>query len=267
MTHSLSPLLHRAAYAALELDWTYDAIDCGETELPVVLASRSDWAGLSCTMPLKRAALDLADEIDDTARRVGAANTLLPLDAGWRAANTDGYGLVQAVREVAGHVSGQVAGGDAPIGSMTILGAGGTAQAAVVACAELGLDSCTVLVRDPARTSELRAAATRAGVHVAIGALDPAAAALTAELVVSTLPAGAADPLASRVWLPGQIVVDVVYDPWPTRLAAAAAASGAVVVDGSLMLLHQAAAQVELMTARPAPLEVMRSALQRVRAG
>ena len=84
IAHSLSPVLHRAAYAELGLDWTYTAIDCGVDELPGVLAERADWAGFSCTMPLKRALLTIADEIRPVARAVRAANTLLPRpDGGW----------------------------------------------------------------------------------------------------------------------------------------------------------------------------------------
>ena len=96
--HSLSPVLHRAAYAALGLDWAYEAIDCGVAELATVLADRADWAGFSCTMPLKRAALDLADEVRPLAALVGAANTLLPgAGGGWVADNTDVAGIVAAL--------------------------------------------------------------------------------------------------------------------------------------------------------------------------
>ncbi|HJQ43617.1 MAG TPA: shikimate dehydrogenase, partial [Jatrophihabitantaceae bacterium] len=258
IAHSLSPVLHRAAYAALGLDWTYDAIDCGVDELAGVLGSRSDWAGLSCTMPLKRAALEIADEVDATAATVGAANTLLPLDGGrgWRATNTDVLGIVASVREAGGNPE-----------TVTVLGAGGTAQAAVVACAQLDVARCAVLVRDPARTTELLDAAARAGVRVDIGVLSVDAAALGADLVASTLPAGAADVIAAHAWRAGQVVLDVVYEPDPTVLGAAARAAGAVVVSGASVLLHQAAAQVELMTGRPAPIEAMRAALSSARAG
>jgi shikimate dehydrogenase len=255
--HSLSPALHRAAYAALGLDWTYEAIDCGVDDLRAVLASRTDWAGLSCTMPLKRAALEIADEVDDAAAVVGAANTLIPAGGAWRAANTDVSGIVEAMGE----------GGASSPGDVTLLGAGGTAQAAVVACAKLGVRSVEVLVRDPARTGELRATAGRAGVDVVVGALDARADGLAADVVVSTLPPRAADALANRSWHPGQLIVDVVYDPWPTALAAAASAAGARVIGGDVVLLHQAAAQVELMTGQAAPLAAMRAAIDDVRRG
>src|SRR4051812_41468849 len=96
IAHSLSPVLHRAAYAALGLDWTYEPIDCGVAELPAVLADRADWAGFSATMPLKHALLDIAAETRPTAELVGAANTLLAGPDGWIADNTDVRGVLGA---------------------------------------------------------------------------------------------------------------------------------------------------------------------------
>ncbi|HLY33760.1 MAG TPA: shikimate dehydrogenase [Jatrophihabitantaceae bacterium] len=252
VVHSLSPVLHRAAYTALGLDWTYEAIECTADELPQVLARRADWAGFSCTMPLKHAALDVAAHARATAQQVGAANTLLPAaDGGWIADNTDVDGVLGALRERASGWTDAV-----------VLGAGGTAQAVVVALARAGLSELDVLVRDPSRVVALRDTAARVGVVLRVHALDPAAAALGASLVVSTMPPGAADPLAERAWTGKQTVLDVVYDPWPTPLAAAASARGASVVSGALMLLHQAAEQVALMTGEPAPVNAMRVALR-----
>jgi shikimate dehydrogenase len=218
-------------------------------ELAQFLASRGpEWVGFACTMPLKREALSVASALSPRATAVGAANTLLrSSDGGWAADNTDVAGIVAALREC----------GVRPA-TATVLGAGGTAQAAVVALAELGLARCTVQVRDVTRTADVSAAAQRAGIDVEVGVLgDPAG-----ELVISTLPAGAADPLAAREWRAESAVLDVVYSPWPTPLAAAVAAAGGTVVGGTLMLLHQAALQVQLMTGRPAPVEAMRAALR-----
>ncbi len=256
--HSLSPVLHRAAYAALGLDWTYEALDCGPDELAAVLANRPDWAGFSCTMPLKHAALRIADEASPLARAVGAANTLLPREAGgWLADNTDVAGIVGALRDRVTAAPSRV----------SVLGAGGTAQAAMAALADVGVPNCTVLVRDPAKAGALTATAQRLGVSVLIEGLSVDAPALAAELVISTLPPGAADALASRAWTDRQTLLDVVYDPWPTKVAAAVAAAGGALLSGALMLLHQAAAQVELMTGRSAPLDAMRSALTAVGPG
>jgi shikimate dehydrogenase len=249
--HSLSPVLHRAAYAALGLNWTYEAIDCGTDDLATVLAARADWIGFSATMPLKHALLEVAAEVRDRAAAIGAANTLLAAPDGWVADNTDAYGISTALTE---H--------DVQPDSVTVLGAGGTAQSALAALHDLGLAECTVLVRDPARTNALAATADRLQVHVRVGTLAVDHPALAAGLVISTLPPGAADGYSRRTWAPGQTVLDVVYRPWPTLLAAAARAAGATVVSGAAMLLHQAGEQVRLMTGREAPLDAMRAALR-----
>jgi shikimate-5-dehydrogenase len=250
VAHSLSPVLHRAAYAALGLDWSYEAIECDEAGLASVLDERADWAGFSCTMPLKRALLSVADEVAPVARAVRAGNTLLPLaGGGWRADNTDVAGLVAALAEH--NVAAR---------SAALLGAGGTAQAAVVALAALGVASCTVLVRDVGRAGDVRAVADTIGLPLSVVAISDTAA-LEADLVISTLPAGAADAFADRNWHAGQSLLDVVYSPWPTPFARAAAAGGAKVISGALMLLHQAAAQVGLMTGAEPPVAAMRLAL------
>ena len=147
-----------------------------------------------------------------------------------------------------------------------VLGAGGTAQAAIAALRDLGVEDVTVLVRDAGRASELRDTASRLGVSPTISPTltDPVAAAreLTgAQIVISTLPAGAADELAGAHWRPGTALLDAVYAPWPTAIAAGAAAGGATIVSGLEMLLQQAIAQVELMTGHPGPEQAMRAAL------
>lgn len=243
-------MLHRTAYAALGLDWTYEAIDCGVGELAGVLAARADWVGFSATMPLKHALLDVAALVRPVAASVGAANTLLPGPDGWIADNTDVTGIVAALRA---HL--------VVPSSVTVLGAGGTAQAVLAAVRTFGVDEVTVLVRSPERASALRETASRLGLVVSVGLLDVDAPAMDASLVVATLPPGAADPFAAHRWTAQQAVFDVVYVPWPTQLAAAAASAGAVVVSGAAMLLHQAAEQVRLMTGRDAPVEAMRAAL------
>ena len=248
--HSLSPVLHRAAYAELGLDWTYDAIDCGVAELPGVLAERADWAGFSATMPLKHALLEVADVVRPVAATVGSANTLLRSPDGWIADNTDVAGIVAALAEHAVAPS-----------SVTVLGAGGTAQAMLAALLALGVEDCTVLLRDPTRSGALLATAERLGLSVTIDRLDVAAPELGADLVASTLPPGAADPLAGRMWQREQTLFDVVYSGWPTALAAAVSRRGGRVVSGALMLLHQAAVQVSLMTGKDAPVAAMRLAL------
>jgi shikimate dehydrogenase len=257
--HSLSPALHNAAYAALDLTgWRYDAFECDEAGLPGFVEELGpEWAGLSLTMPLKRVALTVADEVSPLASAVGAANTLVFGQPGGprRAENTDVAGILAALREV----------GLARVRAAVILGAGGTAQAALAALAALGETAPTVLVRDPSRTADLHAAAERLDVRPVIsgGLLDGAGseALVEADVVISTLPPSAADTLSRQRWQSRPVVLDVVYTPWPTALAASAIGAGCQTVSGLAVLLHQAVAQVELMTGRRAPVSAMRQAL------
>ena len=256
--HSLSPVLHLAAYDALGLaDWRYQAVDCDEHRLrPFLTALDEEWAGLSLTMPLKRLALELADEVSPLAAAVGAANTFVRVEGRWYADNTDVGGMVDALREVG--VTGPM--------RTVLLGAGGTAQAALAALRELGVTEPVVLVRDLSRAGELQAAASRLDVHpqIRVGLTDPVAyqVAYRAELLISTVPAGAADQLALHPqWTDKGTLLDVVYHPWPTPIAASAARCGWRIVSGIDMLLYQAARQVSAMTHRGAPVEAMRGAL------
>jgi shikimate dehydrogenase len=257
IAHSLSPALHRAAYAALGFnDWTYDLVECDEAALPGYVSSRGiDWAGLSLTMPLKRAVLPLLDHTDHLAAATGGANTVVFRPEGRYGYNTDVQGIVDALTEA----------GAATPGSVTIVGAGATACSALAAVGELGLNQADVVVRDEARAGGLLGTAERLGLKVRLSPWESLgrAGGPRPDLLISTVPAGAVDDYAERARTIQQappVVFDVVYDPWPTPLAHAAAAAGSVVVSGFAMLLHQAAAQVELMTGKPAPLEAMRAA-------
>ncbi len=295
--HSLSPALHRAAYRALGLDgWTYDAIDCGADELAARVAGAGpEWAGFSVTMPGKRAAFEAADRRTAGAELVGAANTLLPGPDGWTAANTDVAGILGALgtdrsgRALLGSpgpvdravpigtaVPARAVGaplaaaahdpsdGDEPVPAVVLLGAGGTAQAALVAAGQLGARRVDAIVREPARAAELRATADRAGVDLVVHAWGSAQAERRldrVEVLISTVPAHAADPLAERAWSQRVVLLDAVYVDWPTALARAVTAAGGQVVSGVEMLVHQAGEQVRLMTGQPAPLDAMRAAL------
>jgi shikimate dehydrogenase len=253
--HSLSPTLHSAAYTALGLTgWRYDAVECNETALPAFVGQLGpEWVGLSLTMPLKRVALTVADQVSALASAVGAANTLVlgSSGEGRRAENTDVTGLLNALGE---------AGLDR-VQTGVILGAGGTAQAALAALRELGETEPRVVVRDPARTRDLRAAAERLGSRPRISGGLPDVELPEADVVISTLPPGAADTISPQQWGTRPVVLDVVYTPWPTPLAASALAAGCRIVSGLAVLLHQAVAQVELMTGHRAPIAAMRAAL------
>jgi shikimate dehydrogenase len=252
--HSLSPVLHRAAYAAMGLtDWTYEAHECADDGLAGFLDGLGpDWAGLSLTMPLKRVALKLADEVTDLAQAVGGANTIVLRDGRRLADNTDVYGMATALTE---------AGLDARPAAV-ILGAGATAASTLAALRNLGRSHAVLAVRDPARAQETQAAGQRLGVTVQVIGLTVLPEALTPDtLVISTLPGDAAAPHAPHIAGSGAAVFDVVYAPWPTPLAAEVQATGGTATGGFPMLVHQAVAQVRLMTGHPnVPVEALRTA-------
>jgi shikimate dehydrogenase len=251
VAHSLSPVLHRAAYAALgHPDWTYDALDIGAEDLPVLLAGLGEeWVGFSVTMPCKQAAVDVADVVEPLPRLLHAANTLVRSAVGWRAENTDVTGIGMAL---------QLAGVE-QVGAATIIGAGGTAAAAAVALSSLGAEHVEVVVRDPSRTGDVVRVLTTLGVAVTV--IPLAEADLAAPLVVSTVPVQAQPALLSLPWRAGHTLLDVLYAPWPTVLADHVARLGGTVTGGLEVLFWQATEQVELMTGLPAPIEAMRSAL------
>lgn len=253
IAHSLSPVLHRAAYAAMGLgEWSYDAIECGEDGLAGVLDGLGpEWAGLSLTMPLKRVALKLVDSVSDLAVKVGGANTIVLRGGRRHGDNTDVHGIVTALAE---------AGLGAPASAL-VLGGGATAASALAALAGLGMDEAVLAVRTAERAAEAVEVGERFGLAVRVVTLDRLARHLPVGLVVSTLPGRAADAFAEPVGASGAALFDVVYAPWPTPLAAAVAESGGTVVGGFPMLLHQAVRQVTLMTGREdVPVEAMRAA-------
>jgi shikimate-5-dehydrogenase len=262
IAHSLSPTLHRAAYAALGLtDWTYDLVECDEAGLADYVNARGlEWAGLSLTMPLKRTVLPLLDHVDHLAAATGGANTVVFRPEGRYGYNTDVQGIVDALTEAGAAVLASTGPG-----SVTIIGSGATACSALAAVGELGAPGADVIARDPARTAGLQATADRLGLKIRLRPWEDLTSsdAVVPDLLISTVPAGAADKYAERLLLSHQAppaLLDVVYHPWPTPLAQAARAAGAIVANGYAMLLHQAAAQVELMTGKPAPLAAMREA-------
>ncbi|QLE71208.1 shikimate dehydrogenase [Streptomyces rectiverticillatus] len=254
IAHSLSPVLHRAAYAELGLgEWTYDRFEVDEAALPAFLDGLDgSWAGLSLTMPLKRAVIPLLDEVSETAASVEAVNTIVFTEDGRRLGdNTDIPGIAAALRER----------GVTEAASAAVLGAGATASSALAALAGICTGEVTVYVRSEARAAEMREWGERLGVAVRTVDWSRAAEALTAPLVIATTPAGAADALAGAVPEHPGALFDVLYEPWPTPLAAAWSARGGAVLGGLDLLVHQAVLQVERMTGCPqAPLAAMRAA-------
>lgn len=258
--HSLSPVLHTAAYRLLGLDWTYDAHEVTEDGLAAFLARLGgddlpgDWVGLSLTMPLKRAAIPLCSDLDEIARVTNAANTLTFRHGGVQGANTDVPGMVNALATA----------GVTEVASAAVLGGGATAAAAVAALAQICRGPVEVFVRTAERAAELLPVAAHFGLELQVRSWADAGAGLVAPLVIATTPTGTADHLAVAVPARPGVLFDVLYDPWPTPLAAAWSAAGGPVLGGLDLLVHQAVLQVELMTGqtvdRPAVVAAMTAA-------
>ena len=261
--HSLSPVIHRAAWAQLGIDgWEYHRLEQDTDSLPGFIAGLgADCAGLSVTMPCKQAVMPLLDVIDPLASAVGAVNTVVPSSGVLAGFNTDVTGIASAVRRAC-----SLAGCSAP-SSALVLGARATASSALAALGELGITSSTVAARRFGGPGSVVAAASRLGAPRGrvlgwdAGAVDGAVS--SAAFVFPPLPASAADPLAERLRVrEGQILLDVVYSPRDTALRRAFESAGGVVAEGTDMLVFQAGAQVQLMTGRSPDTGVMREALE-----
>ena len=263
IAHSLSPVIHRAAWERLGLagDWEYRSAEVDRGGLGAFIAGLDPQCrGLSVTMPCKQAVMQLMDVVDPLAAAVGAVNTVVPGAGVLTGFNTDVHGITTAIAEA------RAARGLGPARSACVLGARATASSALAALGALGVTRTTVVARRFSGPGSVVAAAARMGVgidQVLIGDTARAGAALAADIVVSTLPAGAADPLAALVRPGGhQCLLDVVYSPRDTALRRAFEAGGAVIAEGTEMLIHQGAQQVRLMTGRDPDTGVMRAALE-----
>ncbi len=254
--HSLSPVLHQAAYRALGLTgWSFHREEVGPGELAAYLARLGeDWVGLAVTMPLKEEALAAAQRVGADADLVGGANTLLRADGGWRAENTDVPGLVTALQQ-----AGLSAAAASPA---AVLGSGATARSALVALHRCGIRQVQLIVRDRLRPGAAELAEQLGMTLTSSRYADGPAGWGRPGVVVSTVPAGATPPVAGWELAPGAVLLDVGYAPWPTSWATQWQAQGQTVCSGATMLLHQAGHQVALMTGRSAPLSAMATALQ-----
>jgi shikimate dehydrogenase len=248
--HSRSPAMHTAALAELGLgeEWSYEAIEVAPDafESRVQAMAAEGFAGANVTVPHKGAALSLADELSETAREIGAANTLVFEGGEIRAENTDAEGFL---RSLPGSPAGKRA---------LVLGAGGAARAIVWALLREGAE-VEVWNRTELRSQNL---CEELGGE-ALGAPDQSGY----ELIVNTTAVGLGGedpftdlPLSADAFAPSQTVVDMVYGGEPTALLRAAAAAGATTVDGIEILVQQGALSLETWTGRPAPLETMRAA-------
>jgi shikimate dehydrogenase len=249
----MSPVLHRAAYRHLGLDWTYDAVEITKGGLGEYVSSRdAALRGLSVTMPLKHEALELADVADDVATAVDAANTLVfEPDGTIAAANTDVPGMIETINLRSPRASS----------AGCLWGGGATAASALLAVSMLGVRQIHVHARDAARAQgALKSVLAARELDVEFRPWQVGPQCAEAELVVSTAPAGATDsvtPELARSATPSRLLFDVVYDPWPTALAGAWKAAGGLVASGLDLLVHQAKGQIELMTGRTISVDVL----------
>lgn len=258
IAHSLSPVLHRAAYAELGLDWSYDPVRVPAGTLGQFLDGLDgSWRGLSLTMPLKRELVSLADDVSPVARLAGAANTLV-LDGGRRVAyNTDVPGAAAAIRERY----------DGPVAVATVLGGGATATSVGLALVDLGCRDVTVVARSAERAADTLAAVRAHPSSPTVIFAELAEAAVSGDILVTTIPADAQSPDLVARCRQVPVVFDVIYHPWPTPLATSATDSGRTLVSGLDLLAHQAALQIELFTGRVVPVELLRSAGRTALAG
>lgn len=254
--HSRSPILHNSGYRALGLDqWEYGRFECeGEQLAALVGAVDGSYRGFSVTMPAKFAALKFADEVTERARAIGAANTLVRTDNGWRADNTDVDGIKGALSEL---LDGQ----ELVDKHAVVIGGGGTARPAIWALLEAGVAHIAVVNRSD-RSAELAPLFDEKPTVLEFIGFDGdiAAAVSQAAVVISTVPSAGIVGLEKTI--AQAPVLDVIYDPWPTPLVQAARVAGFPAVGGHVMLAYQSFGQFEQFTGHEAPRESMRAALE-----
>ncbi len=254
VAHSLSPVIHNAAFAALDMDWTYVALPVEPGMVPAAVTGLRALGivGANVTMPHKEAVADVMDDLTDDAARLRAVNTIEMRGGVLVGHNTDAPGFARFLEHDAGFD---------PAGRTALLfGAGGAARACALALARAGLTRIVVALREPARARALADALDGYPTVVDVVAFDDAAE-VEADLVVNGTPLGAhGETIALPRVGPDALVVDLLYRPASTPLQQAARATGAKAFGGLGLLLHQAALSFELWTGRPAPLEVMSAA-------
>ena len=250
--HSLSPLIHKAGYEALKMDWNYKKIELSTSTLSDYVKNRDEnLIGMSLTMPLKEVSLEVADSVTELAKRANSANTLLFRDNKVFAGNTDIYGIVAALKT----------NKSLDISNPSIIGSGATARSAIAALSQLGAKKVILCSRNETTLIELAKVAKDFGLESTEVAWKDIYKAMAASTVISTLPSGAMDSFAAMgPEIPGSLL-DVTYSPWPSKIALEWILRRGFVVSGLEMLLHQAVRQFELMTGKKAPIAQMREAL------
>jgi shikimate dehydrogenase len=254
VAHSLSPVIHNAAFEALDMDWTYVALPVQPGDVPAAVAGLRalGFAGANVTMPHKEAVAAAMDELTEDADRLRAVNTIEIRADRLIGHNTDAPGFARFLERDAGF--------DPAGKTALVFGAGGAARACALAAARAGRTRVVVALREPARAAPLADALNGLPSEVEAIAFDDAVDA-TADLVVNATPLGAhGEALVLPKLAADGLFVDLLYRPAVTPAQQAARAAGAQAFGGLGLLLHQAALSFELWTGRPAPLEVMSAA-------
>jgi shikimate dehydrogenase len=238
ISHSLSPVLHRAAYAALGVTAQYNAYEVGSGDLRKFLINDGkDLNCLSLTMPLKEEAVEIADHVSEMARQIASGNTLHKMEDGWHLTSTDVEGFTYALSAHQESVSGRVA----------VIGAGATARAVVAAC-NFHCKNLIVIGRSESRKESISKAAPDQtiefvdwGSELSLDSFD---------LVVNTTPGDSAAKFLPNVVSPKGTFFEVIYNPWPTQLLARWNQAGGSTIDGLELLIHQAISQIEIFSGR-----------------
>ncbi|MGJ8721608.1 MAG: shikimate dehydrogenase [Salinibacterium amurskyense] len=252
ITHSLSPVIHRAAYSTLGFDWEYDAVELSGESLPAFMAALDGrWRGLSLTMPLKRDVVPLLDWVDPLVELVGGANTVVVTDAGLRGYNTDVEGAMRSFLDA----------GLSDLDSVWILGAGATAASLLVAATRMGARTVTIFARTPQKAAPLQQLGESLGATVVLRQWAEAAEETEAPtIIITTVPGGAMDLSFSDSIRTTAALFDVAYDPWPSAVAQSWFDVDGTVISGHDLLINQAIAQVRIFAAGTADVPLDREA-------
>jgi shikimate dehydrogenase len=238
ISHSLSPVIHRAAYASLGFDWEYEAIEVrAESLTDFVSALDARWRGLSLTMPLKRDVVSLLDWVDPLVELVGGANTVLVTAQGLRGFNTDVEGAMRSFLDA----------GTSGLESVWIFGAGATAASLLVASIRLGATRVEMFARTPPTAGPLKLLGESLGAKVIVRHWHaPAASVEAPSAIITTVPGGALTREFEESLCHSAVLFDVAYDPWPSDVAQRWMAVGGTVVSGHDLLINQAIAQIRI---------------------
>ncbi|MBD1860245.1 MULTISPECIES: shikimate dehydrogenase [Trichocoleus] len=264
--HSLSPVMHNAAIAALDLDYVYVALPVAPSDLATAIAGFAaiDLRGFSITIPHKQAIIPLLNQVSDVAQAIGAVNTVWRTEQGWSGTNTDVIGFLAPLK---------IYDRDWSQTTAVILGNGGAARAVVAGCAQLGCAAVKVVGRDRQKLAAFQQSwvTSPIPVELTIHAWEELPSLLPdAGLIVNSTPIGMhphdqasplEDAIATKI-AAGAIAYDLIYTPSPTRFLRQAQQQEAIAIDGLEMLVQQGAAALEIWVGQTAPVEVMRQALR-----